>query len=83
MSEGERLTAEWSEHGGPVIDCAPSTSGFGTRLSRDTIVGQLGGTLNYDWQPAGLAVTNGAAGGKPGEIVWPINSRRAGTKDCA
>jgi two-component sensor histidine kinase len=57
MSDGERLTAEWSEHGGPVIDCAPSTSGFGTRLSRDTIVGQLGGTLNYDWQPAGLAVT--------------------------
>jgi two-component sensor histidine kinase len=57
ISDGERLTAEWSEHGGPAIDCAPSTSGFGTRLSRDTIVGQLGGTLNYDWQPAGLAVT--------------------------
>jgi two-component sensor histidine kinase len=56
-SDGQQLTGEWIERGGPAIDSAPSTSGFGTRLSKDTIVGQLGGTVNYNWRPEGLAVT--------------------------
>jgi two-component sensor histidine kinase len=56
-SDGQQLTVEWIERGGAAVDGEPSTSGFGTRLSKDTIVGQLGGTLNYDWQPAGLVVT--------------------------
>ena len=56
-SDGERLSAVWFEYGGPAIDSTPCASGFGTRLSKDTIVGQLGGTLNYDWRREGLAVT--------------------------
>jgi two-component sensor histidine kinase len=56
-SDGERLSVSWTERGGPAIEGAPSTTGFGTRLSKDTIVGQLGGTLNYDWRRDGLAVT--------------------------
>jgi two-component sensor histidine kinase len=56
-SDGQQLTGEWIERGGAAIDGVPSTSGFGTRLSKDTIVGQLGGTLNYDWRSEGLAVT--------------------------
>lgn len=55
-SDGRHLSGEWIERGGPPIESAPSASGFGTRLSKDTIVGQLGGTLNYDWRPDGLAV---------------------------
>jgi two-component sensor histidine kinase len=57
MSDGQQLTGVWIERGGPAVDSTPSTSGFGTRLSKDTIVGQLGGALNYDWRPEGLAVT--------------------------
>ena len=51
-----RLTINWSEHGGPLIARAPASVGFGTRLSRATIVGQLDGELNYDWRPEGLSV---------------------------
>jgi two-component sensor histidine kinase len=57
VSDGQQLTGEWIERGGPAVDGTPSTTGFGTRLSKDTIVGQLGGTVNYDWRPEGLAVT--------------------------
>jgi two-component sensor histidine kinase len=32
-------------------------TGFGTKLVQNTIVGQLGGTLLYDWQPEGMAAT--------------------------
>ena len=40
----------WREFGGPFIEGAPTKSGFGTTLLKSTVVGQLGGTFNYDWQ---------------------------------
>jgi len=52
-----RLILNWSERGGPVIKGAPMRTGFGTKLVQNTIVGQLGGTLLYDWQPEGMAAT--------------------------
>ncbi len=55
--ENDRLAIDWFERGGPPIAHAPSGFGFGTRLSRTTIVDQFGGELNYDWQPQGLSVT--------------------------
>jgi len=51
-----KLAIEWSEHGGPPVVQAPASVGFGTRLSRSTIVGQFEGELNYDWRPDGLHV---------------------------
>lgn len=51
------LTLEWSERGGPAIDVPPGKTGFGSKLSHSTVVGQFGGLLSYDWQPAGLKVT--------------------------
>jgi two-component sensor histidine kinase len=50
------LAIEWAECNGPPIAKPPATTGFGTRLSRSTIVGQFGGDLCYDWRPEGLAV---------------------------
>ena len=50
-----RLT--WQERGGPAIDGGPTKEGFGSVLAKSTVVGQLGGTLRYDWHPTGLAVT--------------------------
>lgn len=51
-----KLAIDWAEHGGPPIIQAPASVGFGTRLSRSTIVGQFDGELNYDWRPNGLVV---------------------------
>lgn len=50
------LTIEWAECGGPPMAGPPATTGFGTRLSQSTVVGQFGGDLRYDWRPEGLAV---------------------------
>jgi two-component sensor histidine kinase len=55
-SEGGQLALDWSERGGPAIAKPPDGTGFGTRLSRSTIVDQFGGELSYDWRPGGLAV---------------------------
>jgi len=54
--EGDTLGVEWSERGGPPVAGAPQTTGFGTRLAHSTVVGQFGGTLDYDWRPEGVAV---------------------------
>jgi len=51
-----RLVLEWTEQGGPAIDGPPRETGFGTRLSQRTVVGQFGGELTYDWRPEGLRV---------------------------
>jgi two-component sensor histidine kinase len=55
-ADGGRLQIDWAERGGPPLAQAPEATGFGTRLSKSTIVGQFGGDLAYDWQPEGLAV---------------------------
>lgn len=52
---GDDVEMEWIEHGGPTV--VPSQEpGFGARLIEMSIVRQLGGTLSYDWQRAGLRV---------------------------
>jgi len=53
----DRIFLTWQEHGGPSIDVQPTKQGFGTVLSRETIIDQLGGTLQHDWRPSGLLVT--------------------------
>ena len=51
------LDLTWQERGGPAIDGGPTREGFGSVLAKSTVIGQLGGTLRYDWHPTGLAVT--------------------------
>ena len=53
---GERLILDWTERGGLAIAQPPDKTGFGTRLSQSTVVGQFEGSLSYDWNPAGLSV---------------------------
>lgn len=55
-AEGEQLVLDWSERGGTPIAGPPATTGFGTRLTQSTIVGQFAGELRYDWRPEGLSV---------------------------
>lgn len=50
------LHMTWTEAGGPPVTEAPILEGFGSRLARKSITGQLGGTLSHDWRPEGLVV---------------------------
>jgi len=45
----------WTEQGGPEVKPA-DTEGYGSRLVRQTLEGQLGGSISYDWQKPGAVV---------------------------
>lgn len=54
--DGQVVTFEWRERGGPTLAGVPQLSGFGSTLLRDTIEGQFQGTLSHDWNVDGLTV---------------------------
>ncbi|WP_140886886.1 HWE histidine kinase domain-containing protein [Muricoccus nepalensis] len=48
----------WQERGGPELTGEPLRRGFGTSLVRQSVQGQLGGRVAFDWsQPKGLIVS--------------------------
>jgi PAS domain S-box-containing protein len=51
---GDVLRLGWTERGGPAPAGPPSRSGFGSRVVRATVEGQLGGRLERRWEAAGL-----------------------------
>jgi PAS domain S-box-containing protein len=53
---GERLHLTWTEEGGPAVTPPDAEDGFGTFLARATVQGQLGGTIERAWRPAGLVI---------------------------
>jgi two-component sensor histidine kinase len=53
---GDNLRLDWRESGGPVVEGPPQTVGFGTKLVRRTIEGQLSGTIVFDWATSGLTI---------------------------
>jgi hypothetical protein len=52
--EGESLALRWQESGGPLIAAGPAQQGFGSTLTRDTILRQLDGTFALDWREQGF-----------------------------
>ncbi len=52
----DHLRLDWRESGGPAIAGPPQTVGFGTKLIRRTIEGQLSGTIVFDWAESGLTI---------------------------
>ena len=48
------LRLVWQERGGPPVLAAPGERGFGSRVLQATLTRQLGGTLVFHWDPAGL-----------------------------
>lgn len=52
--KGEYLQLTWVERGGPPLNGAPSSEGFGSRLVEMSIRGQLGGTWERRFEPDGL-----------------------------
>ncbi|HEU0045382.1 sensor histidine kinase [Sphingomonas sp.] len=52
----ERVILGWTETGGPPVT-PPTSTGFGSQLVELSAVRQLGGTVERDWNPAGLRLT--------------------------
>jgi PAS domain S-box-containing protein len=55
--EDGAVTIDWREAGGPPVPGAPARQGFGTMLAALSVEQQLGGSLERDWDPAGLRVS--------------------------
>jgi two-component sensor histidine kinase len=53
-TQGDDFRLDWEETGGPAIVITPSAHGFGSVLTERSIVSQLGGKIEYDWQRNGL-----------------------------
>lgn len=53
--EADNLLLRWEERKGPGIEKTPTGEGFGSILVRRSIVGQLGGELDYIWKPEGFS----------------------------
>lgn len=47
----------WAERGGPPVTAPCHLEGFGSRLIRRSISGQLGGSIAFDWHMEGVVVT--------------------------
>jgi len=55
--DGEDVQIRWSEQGGPDVATPPDLEGYGSRLVRQTVEGQLRGSISYDWSETGAVVT--------------------------
>jgi two-component sensor histidine kinase len=53
-TQGHDFRLEWEETDGPAIAVTPNATGFGSTLIERSIIGQLGGKIEYDWQRKGL-----------------------------
>jgi two-component sensor histidine kinase len=57
VSDDDTLTLVWAETGGPQISEQPKLAGFGSRMVQMYLSGQLGGSIEHDWQATGLVAT--------------------------
>jgi PAS domain S-box-containing protein len=48
-----KLDLQWEESGGPPVQ-SPATKGYGTKVISASVIQQLSGAVNFDWQPGGL-----------------------------
>lgn len=55
--DDETLTLVWAETGGPQVTGQPNMDGFGSKMLFKNLSAELGGKIDYDWQPAGLVAT--------------------------
>lgn len=53
---GETLSLDWLEEGAPDAPTGQVREGFGSKLARATVTGQLGGSIAYDWRADGVRI---------------------------
>ena len=51
------LVVVWTERGGPPAAAPTARPGFGSRLVAQSMSGQLGGSVTFNWLPEGVVVT--------------------------
>jgi two-component sensor histidine kinase len=51
---GDDLHLSWEESGGPELDTSAHAPGFGSFLIKRSVVDQLAGQIDHDWQKSGL-----------------------------
>lgn len=52
--EDGMLRLRWAEHGGPALTGAPARRSFGSRVIEAIVRGQLGGSIERQWEVTGL-----------------------------
>jgi two-component sensor histidine kinase len=55
--DGRDLVIIWTEAGGPPVFAPVSKGGFGSKLLKRGISGQLGGSIAFDWRREGVIIT--------------------------
>jgi len=58
-ADDDNVYLVWAETGGPLMSQQPEMRGYGSQMISRSISSQLGGSLDYDWQPTGLVATLG------------------------
>ena len=56
-ADGDGVALVWTERGGPPVSAPAGPGGFGSRLVAQSVTGQLGGSIAFDWRPEGLVAT--------------------------
>lgn len=51
------VVISWRESGGPLVVAPTGPSGFGRQLVGKSVLGQLGGSIAYEWPVTGVIVT--------------------------
>lgn len=55
-TDGDDLVLVWTERGGPLVEPPNGAEGYGSKLVRRSVAGQLGGSIDYDWSAKGIIV---------------------------
>jgi two-component sensor histidine kinase len=56
-THGRDVVVIWKETGGPPVIAPASAGGFGSKLLKRGISGQLGGSIAFDWSKEGVIIT--------------------------
>lgn len=52
-----KVILTWLERGGPDVTAPDAVEGFGSKLIRRSVAGQLGGSIDYEWSAEGVIIT--------------------------
>jgi two-component sensor histidine kinase len=56
-TDGTEIVIIWTETGGPPVIAPVSEGGFGSKLLKRGVSGQLGGSIAFDWRREGVIIT--------------------------
>ncbi len=57
IANNGEIVVVWTERGGPAVRAPTGPPGFGTKLIAQSLSGQLGGSIAFDWPSEGVIVT--------------------------